>query len=87
VANIKKIMTYNKKLTKEELSKIAHLLRGRRLEIAQRANVHLSTVNNTFQDLFQNADVIRVSKEMMKEILSEKDEDIEEIRQLIAVSK
>jgi DNA-binding transcriptional regulator YhcF (GntR family) len=84
VANIIKKMTYNKKLTKDELSKIAHLLRGRRLEIAKRANVHLSTVNNTFQDLFQNTDVIRVSKEMMKEILSEKDEDIEEIRLLIA---
>ena len=74
----------NNKLTKEELRIIAAKLRGKRQELAEKANVSLGTVNNTFQDLYQNSEVIKAAAEMIKEMLEQKDPNVETLRELIA---
>lgn len=55
------------KFTKGELFHFSVLLRGRRDEIAKRANVSRWTVNNTFQDVYQNEKVLEVVAEMIEE--------------------
>jgi predicted nucleic acid-binding Zn-ribbon protein len=74
----------NNKLSREELRIIATRLRGQRAALAQKANVSIATVNNTFQDLYQNMKVIRAAKEMLEEQLTQVDPTIEGLRQIIA---
>ena len=75
----------NQKLKKEELTRIAILLRGRRDEIAERAEVSVWTVNNTFQDKYQNAKVIKVLNEMLDEEESKENEDVVALRKKLAL--
>ena len=72
-----------KKLTKMELFRLATLLRGRREEIAVRAGVSIWTVNNTFQDRFQNEQVISAANALMKEALKEENPDVDELREML----
>jgi hypothetical protein len=60
------------KLSKIELIQIAALLRGRRDEIAQRAEVSKFTVDSTFQGKYPNTRVLEVAAEMIKELKLQK---------------
>ena len=72
-----------KKLTKTELFRISTLLRGRRDEIAVLAGVSKWTVNNTFQDRYQNEQVISVANALLKEALKEENPDVDELREML----
>ena len=74
-----------KKLTKDELSKLSTLLKGKRREVATLANVSVSTVNNTLQDVHQNERVIKAAYRLIKEeqAAAKPDPEITELRQLL----
>jgi DNA-binding CsgD family transcriptional regulator len=76
-------MLLQNKLSKSELNILAMLLRGRREEIASLAGVSINTVNNTFQNLYQNPKVIGVAKELVAALKNTKNEDVEAIRGMI----
>lgn len=80
-------MIIKKKLTKEELKKLSTLLRGQANAIAKKAGVSVWTVYSTFQNRFQNKEVLRVANEMIKEKMQETDENVEEIRQSLGTLK
>lgn len=73
-----------KKLSRAELHKMATLLRGQRESIAKRAGVSKWTVNNTFQDRFQNADVLKAAKDMIKEMEQTPDPTVDELKAILA---
>ena len=72
-----------KKLTKEELVKLAVLMKGKRPELARAANVSIQTVHNTFQDKYQNIRVIEAAYRIVKKEM-EMPTDLDALRQLLA---
>ena len=76
------------KLTKEELTNASRLLRGRRAEIAEKAQVSEGTVNNTFEGRYQNEDVLIAIRDMLKAQKELKENPvIAELREMLAVSQ
>ena len=72
------------KLDEKELAKLSKRLRGKRKEIAKRANVGLGTVHNTFENKHQNMKVLEVAAEMVKEMNAQEiNPIIAELRELL----
>jgi hypothetical protein len=63
----KSVKIMGNKLSREELDILSRKLRGKRPELATRANVSKGTVNNTFQGQYQNLKVLKAAAEMLKE--------------------
>ena len=73
----------DKILSKDELAKMSNLLRGLRRELAQRAGVSIATVNNTMQGNHQNAAVIKMAYELLKEQMEKPAPEVEGIRAIL----
>lgn len=75
------------KLEKEELTSMSRLLRGKRLELANRAKVSIATVNSVFEGRSSNEDVLKTALLMVKEAKEQKVNPViveirEELREL-----
>jgi hypothetical protein len=75
-----------KKLTKDELRKLATLFKGNRDGLAIEAGVSIQTVHNTFQDKHQNEKVIEAAYRIVERD-SQKPTTVDALRQLLAVEE
>ena len=75
-----------KKLTKDELRKLATLFKGSRPELAQEAGVSIQTVHNTFQDKHQNPKVIEAAYRIVKKNV-ETPTEVDALKQLLSVKE
>jgi hypothetical protein len=73
-----------KKLTKDELRKLATLFKGNREGLAHEAGVSIQTVHNTFQDKHQNEKVIEAAYRIVKKDM-ETPTDVDALKQILAV--
>lgn len=75
-----------KKLTKDELRKLATLFKGQRPSLALEAGVSVQTVHNTFQDKHQNPKVIEAAYRIIKNNV-ETPTEIDALKKLLSVEE